>query len=92
MDRLTTDQAAELTRALVAMAASEQAEALAAIEADEVSDRQQTLMNHAIEAGGYTTTALVAMAAWLLDMGDVKGQMMVLAFAGEFARHEAVTL
>jgi hypothetical protein len=87
MANQSTEQATETLTA-------EQEEALAAIEAEDVSERQQAAMASAIECPGtcYTTTALVAMAQWLFEMGDARGSDMVSAFAREFARHEAVTL
>lgn len=65
---------------------------LKTIEAEEVSEDQQRRMSNAIERFGYTTTALRAMAAWLESVDDCKGAGMVLAWAHEMARHEAVTL
>lgn len=71
---------------------SDQDELLAAIEADEVGERSQRLMSEAVECCSYTTTALKAMAAWLASVDDAEGAELVLRFAAEMARHEAVTL
>ena len=42
-----------------------------------------------IEGMPFTTTALVAMAAWLIQQNDDKGAALLLGFADKFAMHEA---
>jgi len=58
----------------------------------EITDSDVTRMATCIESLPYTTTALTAMSMWLRANGDETGANMILAFALEFARHEATTL
>lgn len=60
------------------------------IEAATYTDAHVAAFGELLERIGYTTTALAALAEAVREkLGDSAGSMMILGFAGEFARHEA---
>lgn len=71
----------------------ENQEAYDEIVASPVSERTQAEVKRVIESVPYTTCVLVAIAAWLTEIGDEDGAALMVSFARHhYAVHEANTV
>lgn len=71
----------------------ENQEAYEEIVASPVSERTQAEIRRIIESVPYTTCVLVAIAAWLTEIGDDDGAALIVDFAKhQYAVHEANTV
>lgn len=71
----------------------ENQEAYDEILAEPVTDALQSRVKVVIESVPYTTCVLVAIAAWLTDIGDDDGARLIVDFAKKtYAVHEANTV